>query len=387
MNVLKGMLGFKRQVYLDNNATTKVSRPVRKAVQRALKYSWGNASSAYFRGKRSAAVLEKSRERLASAIHAHPHEVYFSSCASEANNAILKTLSESFYPQKKKIIASPIEHASVQNTLEYLQTKGIDVQFCELDENGFVSIDHIEKLVDDDTFLICCMLANNETGAIQDIKAISQIAKQNNVLLFSDCVQALGKIPVDVKALGIDYASFSAHKLYGPKGAGAMYAKITSPVFPFIHGGHQEEGMRAGTEAIHNIAGFGEACKRVPDLLKHAVIESRLKEDFVAGIKQLVPDVLINSPSTSCLPNTINLSLPGVSNSELMLMLDYYGISVSAGSACSAHLNKPSHVLLSMGLSEAQIDETIRFSLGCSTSKKDIEYCLRIIAKFLKKRE
>lgn len=381
------MLGIRKQIHFDNNATTQVSRPVRKTIKRALKYSWGNASSAYFRGKKSAMLLEKSREEVSKAINAHPHEVYFTSCATEANNAILKTLSETFHPTKKKIISSPTEHASVHQSLEYLQGKGIIVEFCEIDKNGFISLKHLKKLIDNDTFLICCMLANNETGTIQNIAQVSAIAKENGILLFSDCVQAFGKIPIDVKELGVDYATFSAHKLYGPKGTGAMYAKITSPVSPFIHGGHQEEGLRAGTESIHNIAGFATACKSVPKLLQHAPKLEQLKEYFIDQIKTVMPSVQLHSPTQSCLPNTINISFPGIRNSELMLMLDYYGIAVSSGSACSAQLNKPSHVLLAMGLSEKEIDETIRISFGKDTRKADIDYTIKMIRKFLEKRK
>ncbi|MDX9853740.1 MAG: cysteine desulfurase family protein [Tenuifilaceae bacterium] len=375
---------FKRNVYLDNNATTHISKPVLKAMNRALRYHWGNPSSGYQRGKRAYHVIEHAREQVAAAINAHSHEVYFTSCATESNNAILKTLSNHFYPQKKKIITTPIEHPSVMNTLEFLKTQGITVEYCPVDSHGFVSTQDIEELVDNETFLICCIYANNEIGTIQNIKAISALAKQYGILMMADCVQAFGKIPIDVKDLGVDYASFSAHKLYGPKGIGALYARISSPMLPFMHGGHQEEGMRAGTESTHNIVGFGKACQDVKRLLLCSARTEQLKHLFIEQLRAIKPDIVVNSPTDNCLPNTISVTLPNISSRELMMMLDYHGICVSAGSACSTHANKPSHVLKAIGLSDKAAEETLRISLGKDTSKTDIKYAVKLIEKFIK---
>ena len=184
--------------------------------------------------------------------------------------------------------------------------------------------------------------------------------------------------------MGVDYATFSAHKLYGPKGVGGLYAKISSPLAPFIHGGHQEEGMRAGTESVHNIAGFGKACTQVRKLVYYSNGIKLLKEHFIEKLKMVKPDIIINSPSENCLSNTISVTLPDINSRELMMMLDYYGISISSGSACSTQLNKPSHVLKSIGLSDKLADETIRISLGKDTKKGDISYTIRIIDKYLK---
>jgi len=375
---------FKRNVYLDNNATTRLSRSVRKTMKRVMKHHWGNPSSAYRKGKTAFQIIENGREQFAKSIHAHSHEVYFSGSATESNNAVLKTLSHHFYPKKKKIISTPIEHPSVMNTLEFLQSQGIIVEFCSVDRFGFVSAKEVEKLIDDDTFLICCMLANNEIGTIQNIQDISALAKAHNILVMSDCVQAFGKIPINVKEMGVDYATFSAHKLYGPKGVGGLYAKISSPLASFIHGGHQEEGMRAGTESVHNIAGFGKACKQVAKLISQSNDIKLLKEQFIKQLKTVKPDIIINSPPENCLSNTISVTLPGINSREFMMMLDYYGISVSSGSACSTQLNKPSHVLKSIGLSDKTADETIRISLGKDTTKGEIKYAIKIIEKYLK---
>jgi cysteine desulfurase len=381
---LRHRFRFKKYVYLDNNATTYVSKPVRRIMKRVLKYYWGNPSSAYYMGKMSAQIIEKARQQVADAIHAHSHEIYFTGCATESNNAVLKSLSHHFYPEKKKIISTPVEHPSIINTLEFLQTQGIVVQYCPVDHFGHIDIHELENLIDTDTFLICCIFANNEIGTIQNVKEISRLAKAHNVLVLSDCVQAFGKVPVNVKELGVDYATFSAHKLYGPKGVGALYANISSPLEPFIHGGHQEEGMRAGTESVHNIAGFGAACKDVNNLLANHDKTKNLKEHFIKQLKDVKPDVIINSPTEDCLPNTISVTFPDIKSGELMMMLDYHGIAVSSGSACSTHLNKPSHVLKAIGLSDKAAEETIRISFGKDTTDRDIRFTIKVIANFLK---
>ena len=361
-----------------------MSKAVRKTMNRVLKYQWGNPSAGYQKGKTANGVIKKAREQVANAINGHPHEIYFTSCATEANNMVLKLLSDHFYPTKTKIITSPIEHSSVLKTLEYLKTKGIDVQYCPVDQYGFVLVDELKKQIDDNTFLICCMLANNEIGTIQNIRQITALAKKHSVLVMSDCVQAFGKIPIDVKELGVDYATFSAHKLYGPKGVGALYAKISSPVAPFIHGGHQEEGMRGGTESVHNIAGFGKACQLVPMLIAHSGKTQLLKAYFIQKLKKAKSDIIINSPTEHCLPNTISVSFPGINSRELMMMLDYHGISVSAGSACNSQQNKPSHVLQAIGLNDKAAQETLRISFGKDTKKGDINYIVRIFTKYLR---
>jgi len=375
---------YKRQVYLDNNATTYVSKRVQRIMMRVLKYYWGNPSSGYHIGKMSAQIIEKARGQVADAVRAHSHEIYFTGCATESNNAVLKTLTNHFYPQKKKIISTPVEHPSIMNTLEYLQTQGVMVQYCPVDRYGFISIKELETLIDEETFLICCMFANNEIGTIQNIKEVSALAKSQNVLVLCDCVQALGKVPVDVKDLGVDYATFSAHKLYGPKGVGALYAKISSPLEPFIHGGHQEEGMRAGTESVHNIAGFGVACKDVKNLIAYSEKTRLLKEQFIKRLKVIKPDIIINSPTDNCLPNTVSITFPNINSKELMMMLDYNGIAVSSGSACSSQLNKPSHVLKAIGLSDKEATETLRISFGKETSERDIRYTIKVIDNYLK---
>ena len=382
----KHLFHFKRQVYLDHNATTNVSRHVRRTMNRVLKRDYGNPSALYGPARRSAEVMEAARQQVAAAIHADAHEIYFTGCATESNNTVLKSLSDHFYPEKKKIISLPIEHPSVLNTLEYLQTRGIIVDYSPVDSQGRVLLDELEKRIDNDTFLVCCMLANNEIGTIQDIRAVSALARRHHVLVLSDCVQALGKIPIDVHGWEVDYASFSAHKLYGPKGVGALYVKEGSPLAPLLHGGHQESNMRAGTESIHNIAGFGAACLDVDELLSHAEQVRALKECLIGKLREIAPGCVVNSPAAAALANTISVTFPNQSQAGMMAFLDDRGIAVSAASACSAQEDKPSHVLKAIGLTDQAAKETIRISLGRATSARDIRYAVKVFGDFFRNR-
>jgi cysteine desulfurase len=370
---------LQRDVYFDNNATTAISRRVNRRMARVLRRHHGNPSSLYRIAREAAAVIEESREVVARTINAEANEVFFTGSASEANNHVLKALSEIFHPRKRKIVSSPIEHPSVMSSLEYLEGKGIRVQFMPVDKEGRVLIESLEDMLDDDTFLVCCVLANNEIGTIQELRRISEISKEHGVLVMSDCVQALGKIPLDVEDLGIDYATFSAHKLHGPKGIGALFVREGSPFQPLIHGGHQEAGMRAGTEAVHSIAGFAEACRGVGRLLSKRERTAARKRAFIDELRKVKPDIALNSPPEDCLPNTASITFPGCNNALLMANLDLHGVSVSAGSACSTSEIKPSHVLKAIGLSDEQANETLRLSISEDTSLRDVRYVVGVL--------
>lgn len=385
---LKHVIQFKRPVYLDHNATTPVSRRVQRQMNRVLASQYGNPSAFYGAGRQAAELIEQARGQVAAAIQADADEVFFTSCATEANNAVLTAVSAHGDPQRRKIVSTPIEHPSVLNMLAYLATQGMVVEYCPVDRHGRVVLAELERRVDADTALVCCMLANNETGVIQDLPAVARVAHQQGALVLADCVQALGKIPVELHAWGVDYATFSAHKLYGPKGIGALYVKRGCPFTPLLRGGHQEGGRRAGTESLHNIVGFGAACEDVGRLLGQAEHTRRLKGELVQRLKALKPDCVINAPDSEaeCLPNTLSLTLPGVDNAGLMGMLDYRGIAVSAGSACSTGEATPSHVLKALGLSDQAARETIRISLGSHTSPSDIAYTARVMQDYLEGR-
>ncbi|HEX2955573.1 MAG TPA: aminotransferase class V-fold PLP-dependent enzyme [Chitinispirillaceae bacterium] len=384
VELLKLLFGIRRHVYLDYNATTIASSNVRKRMKTVLKKYAGNPSSLHESGKKAAEVIEVARRNLAETIHADPSEIIFTGCATESNNTVLKSLFDLYYPEKRRIISLPIEHPSVINTMKYLRSKGLEIMYCPVAANGRVQLDVLEKMIDDSTFLICCMLANNEIGTIQDVRKVVEIASKRNVRVFSDCVQAFGKIPVDVKSLGMDYASFSAHKVYGPKGVGALYVKKGSPVTPLLHGGHQEQGFRAGTEAVHAIAGFGEASRFIDKHAAHYERLQKLKQILIKEVKRMRPDCVVYSPETECLSNTISLRFPGIKNEILLGMLNYYGIEVSAGSACSSGEDKPSYVLKSIGLSDDEARETIRVSMGSFTTNKDIRYMIKVLNSYFK---
>jgi cysteine desulfurase len=386
LEFIRHLIRFNRKVYLDHNATTPVSNRVRRKMNHVLNYHYGNPSSFYGIGRKSAELIEQARRYVASAIQADPDEIYFTGCATESNNAVLQSLSDRFFPEKKKIVSTPIEHPSVLQTLAHLETQGLIVEYCPVDDQGRVLLAELEKRVDEDTFLVCCILANNETGVIQDIKSVTKIARQHGALVLADSVQALGKIPVDVHEWDADYASFSAHKLYGPKGIGALYVKQGSPFTPLLHGGHQESGMRAGTESLHNIVGFGAACQDIDRSLAHAGKIQALKGLLIRRLKEIKPDCVINSAEAECLPNTVSITFPGMENAGLMAILDYQGIAVSAGSACSTGEDDPSHVLKAIGVSDQAARQTIRVSLGWNTSAADIRYTAKVIQNYVEGR-
>jgi cysteine desulfurase len=371
----------RREVYLDNNATTPILPTVAARMNEVLTRNYGNPSSLYRQALEASAVLEDARRTVAGAMHADIEEIIFTSCATEANNTVLKGLADHFYPEKKRILALPVEHPSVIQTLHYLAGKGLDVVWIPVDRFGNADLAQLEALIDDQTFLIVTMYANNEIGTIQDLTRICEIAQKHGVLVFSDCVQALGKVPLDFASCRVDYASFSAHKIHGPKGIGALYVRKGRPIPIFMHGGHQERGFRAGTESIHNIAGFAQACRHITDSLKKAEQVQTLKRGLADALQAAKPDLQINTPANS-LPNTLNLTFPDVYNAELIAALDYYGIAAAAGSACSTPDNKPSHVLSAIGLSDTQARQTIRLSLSEHTSKADIDYATWVFREF-----
>ena len=372
---------FKRTIYLDNNATTRPLGSVVKTVRRVLDKNYGNPSSLYTPAYETKEILEESRITVASSIGARPEEIIFTGCASEGNNQALTTLFETYFPQKKKFISTPIEHPSVLETLKFLERHGATIEFIPIDSHGLIDIDALERMIDDDTIAVCVMYANNETGSVQYIRRCAQIAHDKNALFFSDCVQALGKADLDVKELDIDYATFSAHKIHGPKGVGALYARSGAPVLSFVHGGHQESGKRAGTENIHSIAGFAKACENIPRLLTHLGRIEHLRNNLAQKLESLGMGISVNTPLAQSISNTLNVTFDGIQNTAILALFDYYGICVSAGSACSTPENKPSHVLTAIGLTDAKARESIRISLSSFTRAGDIRRVIRVLEK------
>lgn len=377
------MFRLRKKVYLDNNATTEVDNDVVKIMNSVLKNNFGNPSSLYKLSYKSAEILDESRELIAKSINAKPEEIIFTGCATESNNQIIFSAYEHYFPAKTKILTTPIEHPAVLSTLEYLHKKGVEIELCKVDRYGKIDLEDFKKKIDNSVFLVCCMFVNNEIGTIQDIKTLSAISREKGILFFSDCVQGYSKITIDVNDLGIDYASFSAHKINGPKGVGALFVKSGAPIYPYIHGGHQEKGLRAGTEGLHNIAGFKEAAGKINIKISSSPKIKELRDLLSNGIKDLYPEIISNSPENNCVSNTLNVTFPNIRNSILMAALDFRGISVSAGSACNTPANEPSHVLMAIGLTEQNSRETIRFSLSHKTNLRDIQYTLNSIKEFL----
>jgi cysteine desulfurase len=331
----------------------------------------------------AASILADARACLGRAVNAPPDTIIFTSCATESNNSLC-VIAPLLPLEKRAIIYNPLEHPAMLETLFSLERQGFSLIALKPDRQGRIPPEELERVWREDVGLVVCMAANNETGTLYDVKVMAAAAHAHGALFFSDMVQALGKIPVDLLDSGVDYASFSAHKIHGPKGVGALYVREGAPFAPFMLGGHQEEGRRAGTEGLHNIAGFAAAAEEVPLLLAGAGDLRRRRDALIAALRELAPDCVVNSPpDPECQPGTISITFPGRANAVLMGQLDYYGISVAAGSACNTGEDAPSHVLTAMGLTPEEARSTLRISLAHDFSDKDLRYVIAIFRDVL----
>lgn len=378
------LFGNTRSIYLDANATTPVSPAVRRRMVEVLERQPGNPSAVHRDGRSAAGLVERARAEVSAAINAAPAEILFTSGATEGNNTVLRTLARHAVPGRNRLLTTPVEHSSVRAVAEYLATQGIDVGWLPVDRHGRVDPAALAAALDERVFLVSCMLANNELGTINPVAELAALAHGAGALFHADCVQALGKIPVDVRALGVDYATFSAHKLYGPKGIGVLYVREGAPMEAFMLGGHQERGLRAGTEATHDIAGCGTAFAGVPQLLAQSAGIARRRDHLRELLRAAKPDLQENSPRDGVVGNTLNLRFPGVANADLLAFLDAHGIAVSAGSACAARGGGASHVLKAIGLDDEAAQESLRLSLGTDISDADIEQVARRIGEFVR---
>lgn len=369
-------------VYLDHNATTPLRDEVKQALLAALEV-YGNPSSLHSYGRQAMQLVEQAREQVAALLGAHPEEVIFTGGGSESNNTVLKMLTcdgvscRRFASPGREIITSAIEHPSVLQTVQFLKGRGATVHVVGVDETGRVDMDQLRKLLSSQTVLVSIMLANNEIGTLQDIRQIADLAHQVGAFMHTDAVQGLGKIPVDVAELGVDYLSCSAHKIYGPKGVGALYVRKGAPYCVLLHGGHQEEGRRAGTINAPGIAAFGKAAELArTELNSYGIHTSRLRDRLRDGIAAVIPDVRFNGHPQHALPNTLNVSFPGAEGEAILLYLDLEGIAASTGSACASGSLDPSHVLLATGVGPELAHGSIRFSMGYANSEQDMDYVL-----------
>lgn len=367
----------KREVYLDNNATTPLAPEVAEYMQESQGV-FGNASSIYARGRSARKLIDEARLKVAAALGATARRIVFTGGGSEANNLAIKGSLFATGLQGAHAITSLIEHPSVLNTFRWLEQMGVRVTYLPVNNAGIVRMDEFKKSLSNKTTLVSVMYANNETGAIQPIARMAAMAREAGALMHTDAVQCMGKIPVNAAELGVDLLSVSAHKLHGPKGVGALYIAKGVGIESLVHGGGQEHGARSGTENVLGIAGMGRAVELLPESLAASPLMSRLSGMLEHGLRELIPEISVNGPAEADarLPNTLNVLVPALRGESVVLALDRYGVSLSSGSACKSGSSDPSHVLLAMGLSREDAHCSLRFSLSHETTEDDVKYTL-----------
>lgn len=375
-----------RQVYLDYSATTPVKKEVLDEMIPYFTEHYGNPSSLYSIAQESKEALELARKRVAKLINADTSEVFFTAGGSESDNWALEGVVDALKDKGNHIITTKIEHHAILHTAEFLEKHGIDVTYVGIGEDGRVDPKEIEDAITDKTVLISVMYVNNEIGTIQPIKEISEIAKKHGITFHTDAVQALGNVHIDVKDQGIDLMSMSSHKIYGPKGIGAMYIKKGTKISNLIHGGAQESKKRAGTENLPGIVGFGKAAELAYENLdKHIEEVGKLRDYFVEQVTTKIPDTIVNGSMEYRHPGNANISFEYIEGESMLILLDLNGISVSTGSACSSKSLTPSHVLSALGIPVEKIHGTLRFTVGDFTTKEDIDYVVGVLIEIVEK--
>lgn len=369
-----------KQIYLDYSATTPVKEEVVKEMIPYYTEVYGNPSSLYSVGLQARQGLETARERVAALINARPEEIRFTSGGTEADNWVLEGVADALKDKGNHIITSRIEHHAVLHTCRYLEKHGFEVTYLDVDSEGFVSPDSLEAAIKNTTVLVSIMMVNNEVGTVEPIKELAAVAKAHGVLFHTDAVQALGNVPIDVKELGVDFLSMSAHKIYGPKGTGALYIRRGAKIGNFMHGGGQEAKKRAGTENMAGIVGFGKAAQlAMENLDSHIEHCTRLRNRLREKISDNIPYVQFNGSRDKRHPGNLNISFDYIEGEAILLMLDANGICVSTGSACSSSSLAPSHVLEALGVSVTKMNGTIRFTVGDFTTDEDIDKVVEVL--------
>jgi len=369
-------------IYLDNAASTKIHDDVLDSMIPYLKEQYGNPSSIHRYGRLTRKAIEKARKQIAFLINADPSEILITSGGTESNNTALNGIA--MKKPSSHIITSSIEHDAILEPCKKLSKNGFDVDYVSVDNFGMVDPVNIENKITEKTSIVSIMFGNNEVGTIQPISEIAKICNSHNVLFHTDAVQAIGKIPIDVKELGVDLLSVSSHKLYGPKGIGALYIKNGIDIDPVILGGGQEDGLRSGTENVANIVGFGKACEiakeRFAENISHM---NKLRTSLIEKIHNEIPKVTLNGHPQSRLPNNAHFTFLGINGEDLIIKLDEYGIAASTGSACSVNTQKASHVLESMGFSLEQITGSLRLTVGIFNDEKEITQTVDALKKIV----
>ncbi len=373
-------------IYMDYNATTPTDPRVLEVMSKYFYDKFGNPSSLYEIARENRKEIEKAREKVAELIDAEPEEIFFTSGGTESDNWAIIGTAFSLKDKGNHIITSQIEHHAVLNTCKFLSKLGFEITYAPVDKYGIVDIDFIKKAIKKQTILITIMHANNEIGTIEPIEEVSKIAKENNVLVHSDGVQTVGKIPVSVKKLGVDMFSLSGHKFYGPKGVGALYLRKGIKIETLIHGGEQEKGKRGGTYNVPGIIGLGKAS----EIAKQEMFEEEknikyLRDKLEKGIIEKIPEIVINGHPESRLYNTLNLCVKYVEGESILLHLDFEKIYASSGSACTSGSLEPSHVLLACGIPHEIAHGSLRFSLGKYNKEEDIDKVLETLPKIVEK--
>ena len=361
-------------IYLDNAATTKTAPEVVEAMLPYFTELYGNASSIYKLGSESKKATIKARETIAQTLGAEPNEIYFTAGGSESDNWALKAAFEAYQDKGKHIITSKIEHHAILHTCEYLEKRGAEITYLDVDENGLVDLEQLKKAIRPDTILISIMYANNEIGTIQPIQEIGEIAAEHGILFHTDAVQAYGQLPIRVDELHIDMLSASGHKLNGPKGIGFLYINKKVKIRSFVHGGQQERGRRAGTENVPGIVGLEAAVARAFRIMEEKTKkEIELRDYFISRIQKEIPYAKLNGHPTRRLPNNINFSFEFIEGESMLIMLDMKGICGSSGSACTSGSLDPSHVLLAIGLPHEKAHGSLRLTLSEENTKEEMD--------------
>ena len=369
-----------KKIYLDNAATTALSPGVLEAMMPYLTQIYGNASSPHSFGQEARRGVEAAREKVAAALGADPAEIIFTGCGTESDNTALFGVAEKYKTKGNHIITTNVEHHAILHACDALARKGYDITYLPVDEYGLVTPEQVAAAITDKTILVSIMFANNEVGTIMPIPEIAKVCREKGVLFHTDAVQAVGHVPIDVKAMGIDMLSLSAHKFHGPKGVGALYLKKGIRLPSFIVGGEQEKGRRAGTENVTGIVGLGAAIElAVAGMTESAAHMTRLRDKLIEGILATIPEVKLNGHPTRRLPNNANVSIKFIEGESILLMLDMNGIAASSGSACTSGSLDPSHVLLAMGLTHEVAHGSVRLTLSDDTTEEEIDYVLKTL--------
>lgn len=375
-----------RQVYLDYSATTPVKEEVLQEMIPYFTEQFGNPSSLYTMGLTSKEAVDKARSQVAALIGADSKEIYFTGCGSEADNWAVFGTVDKFKEKGNHIITTRIEHHAMLHSCEFLEKNGYKVTYLAVEPDGTVKPENLEAAITDQTILISIMMVNNEVGTIEPIKELAAIAKKHGILFHTDAVQALANVPIDVKDLGVDMLSVSAHKIYGPKGIGALYIRKGLRISNYMHGGAQEMGRRAGTENLAGIVGFGKAAELAKiNMEEHIAHCSQLRDYLIDRITREIPDTFVNGTMEQRHPGNANITFKYIEGESILLLLDYKGVSVSTGSACSSKSLEPSHVLTALGVPVEMVHGTVRFTVGDFTTKEDIDYVIESLKEIVEK--